>query len=115
MYFKLISGYSFQACQYLPSLRLDVHIVGVASDPLYLLQDVDVLGPEHDLVKAVVWELLCVKVLSDGRHVDVCQQSQTAEESVVLLASGDEVEAEAVRTLGCQQVRRVVLIAGEID
>ena len=95
-------------------MRLDVHVVGVASDPLYLLQDVDVLGPEHDLVKAVVWELLCVKVLSDGRHVEVCQESQTAEEPVLWLASGHEV-GEAVRTLGCQQVRRVVLIAGEID
>ena len=94
-------------------MRLDVHVVGVASDPLYLLQDVDVLGPEHSLVKAVVLELLSVKILSDGRHVDVCHQSQTAEEPVLWLASGHQA-GHTVRALGCQQVGRVVVIAGEI-
>ena len=65
-------------------------------------------------MEAVVLILVPVEAKPDGSHVEVSQESHTAEELVLGFVSGHEV-GEVLRTLGSQQVRDVVVIAGEID
>ena len=103
-----------EAGQYLPGIGLDVRVTGVLRDPLNLPQDLKIVRPEHDPVEGVVLVLVQVEAKSDGSHVEVGQESHTAEELVLGFVSGHEV-GELLRTLGSQQVRDVVVIAGEID
>ena len=103
-----------EAGQYLPGIGLDVRVTGVLRDPQDFPQDLKIVRPEHDSVKGVVLVLVPVEAEPDGSHIEVGQESHTAEELVLGFVSGHEV-GDLLRTLRSQQARDVVVIAGEID
>ena len=110
----LIFGNSFQTSEYFPSLRLDVHVGGVVRDPPHLPQDVLAVLSEHEPLQTVSLMFLQVKTFPLGCHVDVGQQSYTAEQLVLRLPSGDQID-DVPGALGGQQLGDVLVVTGQVD
>ena len=109
----LLFGNSLQTSEYFPGLRLDVHVGRVLRDPAHLPQDVLAVLSEHGLLQTLGLVLLEMEASPLCCHVDVGQQSHTAEQLVLGLRSGDQTD-NVRGAVGGQQLGDVLVVTGQV-